>query len=116
MANYNGSYTYGDGPEGEDRKATTPVDYFGIGNAFGLSDMHGNVYQWCEDVWHENYGGAPTDGSARIKGGNQRWRVLRGGSWGGNPRNCRSASRCRFNPDNVNLNGFRVVCSAPRTV
>jgi len=50
-------------------------------NKFGLYDMHGNVWEWCEDVWHDNYDGAPTDGSAWMSGGNQNWHLLRGGSW-----------------------------------
>ncbi len=62
-------------------------------NAFGLYDMHGNVWEWCEDVWHDSYKSAPDDGSAWVKGGNQEWRVLRGGSWNYNADNCRSAYR-----------------------
>jgi len=50
-------------------------------NAFGLFDVHGNVLEWVEDVWHDSYSGAPTDGSAWTSGGNQSRRVLRGGSW-----------------------------------
>jgi formylglycine-generating enzyme required for sulfatase activity len=50
-------------------------------NAFGLHDMHGNVWEWCQDWHHESYAGGPTDGSAWITGGGQKYRVLRGGSW-----------------------------------
>jgi formylglycine-generating enzyme required for sulfatase activity len=50
-------------------------------NAFGLYDMYGNVWEWCEDWFHDSYAGAPTDGSAWISGGEQKSRVLRGGSW-----------------------------------
>ena len=64
VANYSGNYTYADGPKGRRRGKTTPVDQFQVGNAFGLSDMHGNVWEWCLDHWHGNYKGAPTDGSA----------------------------------------------------
>jgi len=61
-------------------KQTTEVGKYPA-NAFGLYDMHGNVWEWCEDVWHENYNGAPTDGSAWVKGGNSNKHLLRGGSW-----------------------------------
>jgi formylglycine-generating enzyme required for sulfatase activity len=69
-------------------------------NAFGLHDMHGNVWEWVEDVWHNNYTGAPSDGSARITGGNQAQRVLRGGSWFNSQQILRSANRLRFAPNN----------------
>ncbi len=117
LANYDASSVYADGPKGEYRKETTPVDYFDVANAFGLSDMHGNVYEWCQDHWHSNYEGAPIDGSAWIEGGNSEERVRRGGSWYDAPRNCRSA--CRDNGViviRVSSFGFRVVCSAPRAL
>jgi formylglycine-generating enzyme required for sulfatase activity len=68
-------------------------------NAFGLYDMHGNVWEWCEDHWHDNYAGAPGDGSAWVdqKGGGGR--VMRGGSWFGIARLCRSACRYGGVPD-----------------
>ncbi len=79
-------------------------------NAFGLYDMHGNVWEWCADKWHDNYTGAPTDGSAWESSGLNH-RVLRGGSWSVYPRNARSAYRVRLTPDNrLNDIGFRVVC------
>jgi len=67
-------------------------------NPWGLHDVHGNVWEWVEDVWHENYRGAPTDGSARKDAGadeNHRHCVLRGGSWDVGSRSCRSAWRSR---------------------
>jgi len=117
LANYQGSTIYADGPMGEDATETTPVDHFGIANAFGLSDMYGNVFEWCQDHWHSNYEGAPTDGSAWLADDDEGSRVYRGGSWDLNPWICRSASRYNFGPGLVNYDfGFRVVCSAPRTL
>jgi len=115
LANYNANYTYGSGPKGEYRERTTEVGSFPA-NTFGLYDVHGNVWEWCQDYWHENYEGAPTDGSAWVTGGNEDGRVFRGGSWDFNPRYCRSAYRFYYTPDTrYNYIGFRVSCSAPRT-
>ncbi len=90
---------------------TTEVGKFPA-NAFGLYDMHGNVWEWCLDYWHENYEGAPTDGSAWIEGGDSSRRPLRGGSWFDVPDICRSAFR--FGDMRVNRGcfvGFRIVCA-----
>ena len=111
---YSGSY--GSGPKGEYRQTTTPVDQFNVANAFGLCDTHGNVWEWCQDHWHENYEGAPTDGSAWLTDDKEARRIVRGGSWVNNPRFCRSAQRDLFTPVNrLYRLGFRVSCSAPRT-
>lgn len=96
QANYDGNYSYGAGKKGEYRGKTTPVDAFPA-NSFGLHDMHGNVWEWCEDVWAANYNGAPTDGSAGLTG-DASSRVLRGGSWDYGPQNLRSAARNWFTP------------------
>jgi formylglycine-generating enzyme required for sulfatase activity len=80
-----------------------------LANSWGLHDMHGNVWEWCEDVWHENYNGAPTDGSSWLTGGGQNRRALRGGSCGNNDNNCRSASRNWYYAFNCDDLGFRVV-------
>lgn len=90
-----------------DNRETSPVGSFKP-NAFGLYDMHGNVWQWVEDCYHDNYEGAPTDGSAWISKDCSR-RVVRGGSWGQNSRIVRSAFRGRNEPyvQNDDL-GFRV--------
>ena len=112
VANYNGN-SYGSGPKGAHRQKTTPVGSFGAANAFGLYDMHGNVWEWCEDVWHGSYAGAPPGGTPWIEGGSSNQRVLRGGSWGNYPWDCRSANRNGFSPAYWDyLNGFRVVCSS----
>jgi formylglycine-generating enzyme required for sulfatase activity len=82
-------------------------------NAFGLYDMHGNVWEWCEDIWHGNYHGAPTDGSAWLSGGNSSLRVVRGGSWFTSADSCRSAFRGNIKPgDRYSDIGVRVVISA----
>ncbi|PZO46409.1 MAG: hypothetical protein DCF15_20305 [Phormidesmis priestleyi] len=117
LANYQGTTAYNGGPEGEDRDATTPVDYLGAANAFGLCDMHGNVWEWCADHWHENYEGAPTDGSAWLTEEENASRVRRGGSWFNDPWYCRSATRNFLRPDDrFSYVGFRVCCPAPRTL
>jgi formylglycine-generating enzyme required for sulfatase activity len=114
LVNYNSKYTYGQISKGDYREQTTPVGSFPA-NDFGLYDMHGNVREWCFDVWHENYEGAPTDGSPWITGKEQN-RLLRGGSWLNNPRLCRSAYRSRRTPEvRLNFVGFRVCCSVART-
>jgi formylglycine-generating enzyme required for sulfatase activity len=78
-------------------------------NAFGLHDMHGNVWEWVQDVWHDSYAGAPSNGSARMSGGNASRRVLRGGSWYGAPQGLRSASRNWDSPDDRSIfTGFRI--------
>ncbi|MEP0950119.1 MULTISPECIES: formylglycine-generating enzyme family protein [Cyanophyceae] len=117
LANYDAKSTYADGPIGKSQQKTTPIYHFGIANAFGLSDMHGNVFEWCQDYLHDNYEGAPIDGSAWIAGGNASRRVLRGGSWFNLPWNCRSAYRDGYGPgDDDNYIGFRVCCSAPKAL
>jgi len=111
LANYNGTATYNSSPKGQYRQETTAVGSFGVANAFGLYDMHGNVYEWCADHWHGNYEGAPIDGSAWLTKNETAGRLRRGGSWFFNPVNCRSAYRYYYLPDFCDFNlGFRVVC------
>ena len=116
LANYNASNTYADEPNGEYRNETTPVGQVPP-NAFGLYDMYGNVGEWCADTWHDNYDGAPTDGSAWIENGDDNRSPLRGGAWYTFPYRCRSAHRSIEDRDSFNSSlGFRVVCSAERTL
>jgi formylglycine-generating enzyme required for sulfatase activity len=124
LANYNGNYTYGQEPKGVYREETTEVGSFGVANNFGLYDMHGNVYEWCLDDWHDNYTDAPADGSAWFSSDDKLSdktgrAVLRGGSWVDVPPYCRSASRdyyYRVERDGVVSSfGFRVVCVVGRT-
>ena len=107
-ANYNGNDTYGSGRKGVYRKKTVSVGSFPA-NAFGLHDMHGNVWEWVEDCWHSGYAGAPTDGGAWTSGCDGDRRVLRGGSWANAPKFLRSAYRVRSSAGNRNIHvGFRV--------
>jgi formylglycine-generating enzyme required for sulfatase activity len=126
LANYSGNDSYANGPKGKYRQQTTAVGMFPA-NAWGLQDMHGNVWEWCLDHWHENYEGAPIDGSPWLNAvaqdgqrsaqqqtdgtNDSKLRLLRGGSWDSSPRFCRSAYRDGGHPgfryDNV---GFRVCC------
>ncbi len=107
-ANYDGNHTYRNGARGEYRERTMPVDDFQP-NPFGLYQVHGNVWEWIQDSWHENYRGAPTDGSAWEESGYGGPRVLRGGSWNNVPRWLRSAARNRNLPQGgYNGWGFRL--------
>ena len=112
QANYDGNYTYGGGGRGQYRERTVPVGSFQP-NAFGLYDVHGNVWEWVQDCWNESYTGAPSDGRAWESGDCGR-RVLRGGSWYNEPRYLRSANRDRYTADNrFNSLGFRIARSLP---
>ena len=110
QANFDGKNgTYNGSAKGEYKAKTLKVKSFNA-NGFGLYDMHGNVWEWVEDVYHDNYNGAPTDGSAWLSGGDQTLRVLRGGGWGSDPASLRSAIRNWVTPGfRNNYNGFRLV-------
>ena len=104
--NYDGNFPYAGGAKGEYRERTVAVGELAP-NGWGLHEMHGNVWEWCEDRWHESYAGAPEDGSAWLSR-SDRMRVLRGGSWYAGGRNCRSADRGRVAPgDASRYVGFR---------
>ncbi|MDB9339970.1 MULTISPECIES: formylglycine-generating enzyme family protein [Cyanophyceae] len=123
LANYDATSIYGRGVKGTYREETTPVGSFNAANNFGLYDMHGNVDEWCLDDWHDNYEGAPIDGSAWFNDNDNLSQkhgqaVLRGGSWFDLPDYCRSASRDTNHwagRDNIDDSlGFRVVCAVGR--
>jgi formylglycine-generating enzyme required for sulfatase activity/uncharacterized caspase-like protein len=115
LANYNGTYTYASEPKGKYLEQTIDVGSFPP-NAFGLYDMHGNVWEWCQDDWHDNYIDAPKDGNVWTSQSVKR-KLLRGGSWLNDPDYCRSAYRYNYYlAYYVSHIGFRVVCSgAART-
>jgi formylglycine-generating enzyme required for sulfatase activity len=101
-ANCNGCGGHGD------LQQTTPVGSFKP-NAWGLYDMHGNVWEWVEDSWHENYDGAPTDASAWLRDGDADYHVARGGSWNNESELVRAAFRVRRNRHvQFDTLGFRV--------
>ncbi len=112
QANFNGDYPYGSAKKSIYREKTTPVGSFDP-NAFGPYDMHGNVWEWCEDVWHGDYKESPIDGSAWLNDGDSTYRIVRGGSWYNNGSRCRSAVRYHYPPGaRFRFIGFRVVVAA----
>ncbi|MFB8796445.1 MAG: bifunctional serine/threonine-protein kinase/formylglycine-generating enzyme family protein [Microcoleus sp.] len=111
LVNYDGNHPYAKASKGLYRKETTDVGSFPP-NAFGLYDMHGNVWEWCSDKWHDNYSGAPTDGSSWETGGSE-YRVQRGGSWSTYAVDCRSAYCLYCSVDyRLRNRGFRVAVAS----
>jgi formylglycine-generating enzyme required for sulfatase activity len=115
LANYDGSYTYGLELKGINREKFISVFELQTANDFGLFGMHGNIWEWCLDQWHESYEGAPSNGSAWIGTSNDEnnpYRVLRGGSWRNEPLRCRSSSRWKKCANDIfDHVGFRIVRS-----
>jgi formylglycine-generating enzyme required for sulfatase activity len=95
QANFNGDYTFNGSAKGTYRGWTVPVGSFRP-NAFGLYDMHGNVFEWVSDCWHDSYQDAPANGSAWTSNGNCSIRVVRGGSWYSKPGSLRAAFRLKY--------------------
>jgi formylglycine-generating enzyme required for sulfatase activity len=112
LANYNGNFIYANGPKGPYREQTCEVASFPA-NGWGLHDMHGNVWEWCQDHWHDSYNLAPGDDQpwlAPVAAADAQ-KLLRGGSWIGDPGDCRSAYRSHDEAVSVAKDvGFRVVC------
>jgi formylglycine-generating enzyme required for sulfatase activity len=109
FANYNGEHIFKEEPRGIYFHATSAGGKFPP-NAFGLYDMHGNLMEWCQDIWSDDYSATPRDGSA-YQNYNSRYKVVRGGSWHDTPQLCRSAARIRFiQSDAEEYVGLRVVC------
>jgi formylglycine-generating enzyme required for sulfatase activity len=107
-ANYCGSGPYTGCPSGPYVGWTVPVGSYPA-NAFGLYDMHGNLFEWCTD-WYDSYGGTVTD---PVGAGSGSGRVIRGGGWRADPGNCRAAFRYGIDPSDANIYlGFRVVRSS----
>ncbi|MDB9344252.1 bifunctional serine/threonine-protein kinase/formylglycine-generating enzyme family protein [Nodularia spumigena CS-586/05] len=112
LVNYNGNFPYASAPKGEYRQQTTDVGNFPP-NSFGLYDMHGNIWEWCQDIYNSSYQGAPIDGTPWLNGSDNNTKLLRGGSWIYDARFCRSALRYRYaRADRSYLVGFRVVAVA----
>jgi eukaryotic-like serine/threonine-protein kinase len=111
LANYVGEHIFLAEPKGVYRHATTEVGAFPP-NAFGVFDMHGNVWEWCADGWHDDYVGAPSNGTV-WESGTDSPRVLRGGCWHDPPGLCRSAARLKQTPDQgEDFFGFRVALTS----
>lgn len=109
VANYNGEHTFRDEPRGIYFHSTNAGGKFPP-NAFGLYDMHGNLWEWCADNWLDNYSSSPRDSSS-YQNRESQYRVGRGGSWHEPPELCRSAARIKFlQSDAEEFIGFRVVC------
>jgi formylglycine-generating enzyme required for sulfatase activity len=112
LANYAPSRPYASEFKGIYLKKTTPVGDFKIANKFGLFDLHGNVWEWCLDSWHESYENAPTNGDKWLGNSENLTRVMRGGSYLNDRFMCRSSSRFYKKANETFQHvGFRIICT-----
>jgi formylglycine-generating enzyme required for sulfatase activity len=121
-ARYEASYTYGKGRRGEYGQRPVPIGFFGLVNRWGLAELHGQLNEWCGDQWHRDPVTAAPAAGAAIEGPDpglvgdkeQRYRLLRGGSWFFNPRGARAAFRYSLDPgDDGTGVGLRPCCPSP---
>ncbi|MEM8611273.1 MAG: formylglycine-generating enzyme family protein [Cyanobacteria bacterium P01_H01_bin.105] len=112
IANFFADFSFTENVEENYRNTSVAADSFWP-NAFGLYNMHGNVYEWCADDYHNSYEGAPSDASLWLSNEANASKVMRGGSWFNDTPFCRSASREKNSQTGLsNSFGFRVVCEA----
>lgn len=108
--NYNGKLPYAAAPKDMFRQQTVPVGSLGIANAFGLYDMHGNVWEWCLDSWREGRSDVPLDAYRQVREEGTALRTLRGGAWNSPAGECRSSARKQIQPSLRSSDvGFRVL-------
>jgi formylglycine-generating enzyme required for sulfatase activity len=121
-ARYNASYTYGKGRHGEYGQRPVPIGFFGLVNRLGLAELHGQLLEWCGDQWHRDPVAAASADGAAIEGPDpglagdkeQRYRLLRGGTWFSDPRSARAAFRVSNGPDFDGTGiGLRPCCPSP---
>jgi formylglycine-generating enzyme required for sulfatase activity len=122
-ANYDANYTYGLGRKGEYRQRPTATGALAVVNRWGLAEMHGQLQDWCGDRWHPDPlgegwrqdGSAWEQSDAALEGSQEQgYRLLRGGSWIGDPHDCRAAYRNSFREDRVGTGvGVRPCCLLP---
>jgi len=115
LANYDATVTYAFEPPGKSKETTTPVGSYPA-NAFGLYDMHGNIWEWCADNWHDNYFEAPNDSRPWLAGDLDNFAPMRGGTWSLDAASCRCANRLKLNRIiEYKYFGFRVVLDILRS-